>query len=678
MKRAFLVAVALATVFHLFDKRVAAQTTTDDLKYFKNYFVTGDYVVSGVGLRGKGGQNGAPPGVAQGVINVSGVPPGAEIISAQLYWQVVSDTGPLVGSVGAKFKGYPLQAPDNPATGGFDPEPYGKVMTFAGASPCFNPGGGTGDPGNRHTFSYRLDVLRFFDVDTREAIGGVPNSLFGSTIVNGAHAIELPDSGPNGNQAPLALGASLFIVFRYPEGHALANVLNSIVVYDDGLALNNSQRAFTQGIAGFYQPAATPNAKISYIVGSGQPDKGDAIILPGTNGTVMNPIAGTDGPSWDSLTYPLPNSLGATTAGNPPQVFVSTTVTTDVSGTNGRDCVTPAAIVFKTAVQDTDGDGLLDGWETATTPSALTTDPRGRQLPLLGAMGANPYRKDLFVEIGYMQVDGLVDMDQDPATPLTPLSYGGTPRPAHSHRPSLQALMQVGKTFNDAPVNNVYTGGSGPTGVAVHFDVGQDYFDGACSSASTDCANHYIIGRRAGESTSLARGGESVDEMDTICKPGAQDPPWACQYSPHAGIAESGYPGTVGWKTGFRAVKDKVFSVTAAPGLPAATGALDNYCDVPGYLCNRRFDEVRKDIFHYAFFAHHLGIAEENEPFSPPDSTTVNPKFVKPVTNTGVGDFPGGDVLITLGAFLDIDGVTPTATSFVQGSTLMHELGHNL
>jgi hypothetical protein len=179
MKRAFLVAVALATVFHLFDKRVAAQTTTDDLKYFKNYFVTGDYVVSGVGLRGKGGQNGAPPGVAQGVINVSGVPPGAEIISAQLYWQVVSDTGPLLGSVGAKFKGYPLQAPDNPATGGFDPEPYGKVMTFAGASPCFNPGGGTGDPGNRHTFSYRLDVLRFFDVDTREAVGGVPNSLFG-------------------------------------------------------------------------------------------------------------------------------------------------------------------------------------------------------------------------------------------------------------------------------------------------------------------------------------------------------------------------------------------------------------------------------------------------------------------------------------------------------------------
>ena len=50
---------------------------------------------------------------------------------------------------------------------------------------------------------------------------------------------------------------------------------------------------------------------------------------------------------------------------------------------------------------------------------------------------------------------------------------------------------------------------------------------------------------------------------------------------------------------------------------------------------------------------------------------------MKPVTNTGVADFPGGDVLITLGAFLDKDNVTPTASAFVQGSTLMHELGHN-
>ena len=70
-------------------------------------------------------------------------------------------------------------------------------------------------------------------------------------------------------------------------------------------------------------------------------------------------------------------------------------------------------------------------------------------------------------------------------------------------------------------------------------------------------------------------------------------------------------------------------------------------------------------------------MAEENEPFLP-KSTTPNPKFRKPVTNTGVGDFPGGDVLITLGAFLDTDNDhadRPPARRSCRGSTLMHELG---
>ena len=180
----FCAAAAAAFLFHFGDDRLGAQTP-DDLKFFKNYFVTGDYVVAGVGLRGSG-----LGGVATGNINVQGVPVGAEIVSAQLYWQVVSDTGPLGGMVGVTFKGYPLEAPDNPNTTGFDPEPYAKVMTFAGASPCFNPGGGTGNPGNRRTFSYRLDARRFFDIDTDEA-----SPTFGHTIVNGLHEFQVSDSG---------------------------------------------------------------------------------------------------------------------------------------------------------------------------------------------------------------------------------------------------------------------------------------------------------------------------------------------------------------------------------------------------------------------------------------------------------------------------------------------------
>jgi hypothetical protein len=43
---------------------------------------------------------------------------------------------------------------------------------------------------------------------------------------------------------------------------------------------------------------------------------------------------------------------------------------------------------------------LLDVWESATAP---VTDPNGRPLPNLAAMGADKDHKDLFVEIGYMR-----------------------------------------------------------------------------------------------------------------------------------------------------------------------------------------------------------------------------------------------------------------------------------
>ena len=47
-----------------------------------------------------------------------------------------------------------------------------------------------------------------------------------------------------------------------------------------------------------------------------------------------------------------------------------------------------------------------------------------------------------------------------------------------------------------------------------------------------------------------------------------------CQYSAHPGIADSGFPGTVGWKTGFRFIKDKVLSITPDAGAdqPADAG----------------------------------------------------------------------------------------------------------
>ena len=166
-------------------------------------------------------------------------------------------------------------------------------------------------------------------------------------------------------------------------------------------------------------------------------------------------------------------------------------------------------------------------------------------------MGANPYRKDLYVEIGHMDVAAQVDGPDSDSTPDS-VSYGGVLRPPHSHRPYLEALKLVGKAFNDAPVINDYgQGKTGPNGIAVHFDVGPTYFDNSCSGANVDCANHYIIGRRTGESPTLARGGESVNEMDTICQRGLQDPPWVCQVLRSLGHRRLRLPGHRGLEDRF-------------------------------------------------------------------------------------------------------------------------------
>ncbi len=155
-------------------------------------------------------------------------------------------------------------------------------------------------------------------------------------------------------------------------------MLNAIVVVDDGISLTNAQRTLlNQPLPGFsrrstrtrIRPRRTP--RVSYIAGSGQANKLDSITLPG--GTIVsNPFVGStpvsnDGDdlgSWDTLSYNVSIPGGATQ--------VTTTVTTDIQvPPGGRDCITVAAIVFKTAVEDTDGDGLLDVWETATIASPL-------------------------------------------------------------------------------------------------------------------------------------------------------------------------------------------------------------------------------------------------------------------------------------------------------------------
>jgi hypothetical protein len=590
----FCVSVALWSLGFALLLAQPGQAQPGPLTFFKNYFITGDYVVGGVGLRGHGVN-----GLATEAITIEGVPADADIVAAFLYWQVVTTTsdGPDSGSLEAKFKGHPLRS----ASG-----PFAKVLSTQGTAPCWASGGSTGaSGGSKATYTYRADVLRYFDVD----------SATGKLSVNGQHLVAVPDSGSTGNSTPLALGASLVVVYRQPT-----LPLSAIVIYDGGYTLDNSTGQMFQTLSGFYQPVGGAVGKLTHIVGSGQLNKSETLLF-GTGADTpaeaiaTNPFRSFTGDSWDNPTFQV--SLGSSAES-------VTQVTTGVSPSS--DCLTWGAVIFKTEVMDSDDDGLVDVWET--NPGLV--DPNGRPLPDLtdAAMGPNKGARvgvrDLFIEIGYMET-------------LAATSYGGVSKPAHSHLPSHAALKLIGDAFANAPTGRIN----------VHFDVGNAYPAGE--------ADEYII-RGAG-----ARGGDAISETITQCTRLPTDPPWVCQFSE--------YPGTVGWKSGFRFLRDEVFSITPQPPATTPPAPIEDYCDVPGYTCERRFDRSRKDMFRYALFAHALGLPTSEDPASP--------DFHVPRTNTGVGDFPGGDVMVTLGGFADHDGL-PVGTPFMQASTLMHELGHNM
>ncbi len=241
-----------------------------------------------------------------------------------------------------------------------------------------------------------------------------------------------------------------------------------------------------------------------------------------------NPFQSSQGNSWDNFTTSTGSLAGASS-------FITSVQPHGLVG----DCLTWGAVIYRAQVNDGDGDGLLDRWESGSPLS----DPNGQVLPNLSAMGASPNHKDLFVEIGYL-------------TAGEGTRYGGVPKPAHTHLPTPAALKLVGDAFKNAPVSNP---DSSP-GINVHFDVGNTYPSGG--------ADPYIIRDTI---PGLARGGEAIDETVTVCARGPDDPPWVCQFS--------AYPGTVGWKTGFKFLRDQLINTP-----PPLTAGGDDPCEWPGTI----------------------------------------------------------------------------------------------
>ncbi|MFZ2451196.1 MAG: hypothetical protein WAW36_11815 [Methylovulum miyakonense] len=120
-----------------------------------------------------------------------------------------------------------------------------------------------------------------------------------------------------------------------------------------------------------------------------------------------------------------------------------TSITVDTVNPSNNDNIFFAYFDLSTNAdinKDTDGDGLLDEWES----NGYDHDSDGVVDVNLPGMGANPKHKDIFIEIDWMR------------------------NASHSHKPTLGVMSRVISAFANAPITNP----DGINGITLHLDAG--------------------------------------------------------------------------------------------------------------------------------------------------------------------------------------------------------------
>ena len=363
----------------------------EGLTSFYTVSIRGGYVAAGVGLRNTG----------SGTIKITGIPTGASVYKAFLYWNIVDEQQKL----------------------------RHKRLVFKGTNILGEYVGGDHQtcwlPDFYSTFSYRADVTSLVTGN-----GNYPLSGVDSGRTDGA------DPSSSTVDAPLAQGASLVVIYSKPEYPRA-----KFFVWDGATTIpGNSDAAWiTLGPLTATNPVGP--ARTTYIVADGQSSFTDFATV--NNSTVTgvafdgtDPRAGAsfmNGNLWDTQTAWVGRHM------SPGDTSVK------IGITMAGDCLTWVAQVFSMSngTLDTDGDALLDGWETSgydfNGDHVVDVD-----LPL---MGASPFHKDIFVEHDWMTVGA-----------------------GHDHKPSTTVLNRVTTAFAQAPVSNP----DGKNGIRLHNDFGQD------------------------------------------------------------------------------------------------------------------------------------------------------------------------------------------------------------
>lgn len=643
-----------------------SQLPNDSLTFFKNYFVTGDYVVRGVTLRGLG--SGTPSYATRNIDSGSTdmVPQDANVVAAFLYWITVESTpNPSAGD--GFFQGYAIHGVPlpNAANGATNSTP-----------PCWSSGGGTGtSDGSKNSRVYRADVRPYM-------VSG------GRFDPNASFTVSLPDSGSNGAGTPLTLGASLLIVYRN-----MSSPLKAVTIYDGAWTMNNANRFMFQRLANFYDASsdATAQGRLTNIASNGQSNfveqmqfytndaAGNLVSTP--TSVVTNPFNSTSGWGQSPPVQPVTLNNGAPRAA----VYVAPT------GSN-TDCINWGAVVMSTPIEDLDHDGLLDAWENGHGywyPDDQTTGTRAPSAQFIALEGAQVAKPDVYVQFDSLKTNAI--------------SLGGVSIPAHSHLPKSSSLILIGDAFSRA-------------NISAHFDIG---------TAQADYAgNPYIISSQNSKAVSVNESDVNcTDQVD-----GSGNPTSYCLYPPATGIPGIiGWKAGLNWlknyswgQTSMRGRKDSFHYVLMAHALgfpsqnwSAVDGTVKNIVvsgsnatvsvkgaflpaigdrvAISGIVSDFRLNGTYKvssvDATNGKFTLGLLGpvtagtYALSTQLLGVSGSSFNEPSLVVstglPRTTSGFSDLGGGDSLITLGLWRsDNPSDNQVGTTLVQAGTIMHEVGH--
>jgi hypothetical protein len=316
-------------------------------KTFTNVDVNGGYVAVGVGLRNRG----------FGTIEIRGIPTGARVHSAYLFWSVLGGSSEPDSFRDGRLNGVRIKG-----------ERVGK-----GDDPCWDAAT-TG-------YAYRAKVTSHVKGNGNYAL-----SRFASGVTSSA------DPFTTAQVRPLAEGASLVVIYSkasYPRtrvtisnGYGLVSTATGLTTtMPFGFAATNPvgqvQTTFigADGQKNFTEPASTVN--------------GEEVSAADWDGTDTQVNDYSQGNLWDTDTADVGKRVKPGDTG----------LSVKVAG--GPDCLVWVAQVLsigKNGADDTDGDKLLDGWEA----NGYDADNDGKIDVDLPKFGSSVVRKDLYVEMDYM------------------------------------------------------------------------------------------------------------------------------------------------------------------------------------------------------------------------------------------------------------------------------------